>query len=688
MERPILRSLRFPGKETTFFSMKFHPFLSTTKLAAAFLLASLFLIPSAPAQKKKKEIPSAEDLNPSQPWPPDCLAKLPKDYLDRMHQALLVAVQRGGKFRLAAALNEKPSNKTAIGWIRWGVAGLTLGVRADEINTYIASPAFLMEPHEEFAFAFFGTGMLHFYALFNANSRHMPGCLTPEAQANLEKSIWNIAKACTLAEAQESPWLQHGSENHNMMEMAGQLLAAQFLRKVPAYANQKYEDGTDLETMYQAWNKRMNAWLDTRARAGLFTEWGSPSYDGDIAGVFRNLRDFAEDPVLRKKAEMFLNLYYAAVAEENIASGRGGAKMRTKNEHLYQPFDDRAYDLIFDAPGRTFEPLSANPTDYYPPATVVDLAKDVTGRGPYASFKRVTGVVDEEPGKKLRLLSSERSLPFYTYVTPRYAVGSNFYNTEWSYASAASPWQGVIFDGAPTARIGFYIKPASKDDWHLYQGYVSAQDRNVLAVQKWHTSPPNSKKNQPSYLQVYLPVTLDSLVEDESGWIFVQSGDSYGAVKVAEGGYSWNETWAHADSAALGRCTITLEEDSPVIVVVNEASDYNNDFEAFKKAIKAQPISCANGTLKFATLTFFGTKKLPEINGQTVNLAPARLFDSPFIRSDWNSGVIFVRKGDNTLKLDFGDPKNPVQTEGLSETNDFPPGKGNSEPIVFRAPGA
>lgn len=658
------------------------------------VLTSLFCILIAGAGPCRAVDPSPEaPPAPTGKFPPAYMANLPKDYLDRIYQSQQISFHRGDKTRLADVLKGPGTVKNSITWIRWSMAGMLLGYRTDEINEFIASPAFVWGTHGAHGFGFFATEMLRFYGLYNANSPSMPGRLTPAAQANMEKGFWGAAKKFgKLADAQESSWMQDGSENHNLMAMIGELLAAQFLRKNPAYANEKYDDGTDLETMYQAWNKRMHAWFDTRVRAGLFTEWGSSSYEEPIANAFLNLRDFAEDPVLRKKAEMFLNLYHAAVAEETISSSRGGPKMRVKLESLYEPFVERGYDLLFNAPGRTFAPLSENvrsSSNYYPPPAVVNLAQDVTRRGPYSTLKRVTGVVDDKEAEKgTRFISPDRSLPYYSYVTPHYVVGSNFFDTRWNYYSSASSWQGAILDGAGSARIAFYIKPRSTNGWHLWQGYVSCQDRNVLIVQKWHPSPQNPRSTEPAFLQVYLPVTLDSVVEDESGWIFVQSGKSYAAVKVVSGGYSWNKKWTHADKPAKERCTITLEQDSPVIVVVNEASDYNNDFDAFKKAIKDQPISYADGTLKFATMTFFGTKQLPKINGETVNLAPARLFDSPFIRSDWNSGVIYIRKGKDTLKLDFTDPKNPTQTAATDEgdVSAFPPGVGSTEPIVFRAP--
>jgi len=128
---------------------------------------------------------------------------------------------------------------------------------------------------------------------------------------------------------------------------------------------------------------------------------------------------------------------------------------------------------------------------------------------------------------------------------------------------------------------------------------------------------------------------------------------------------------------------ITLDtENAPVILIANQAADYKNDFAAFKAAMKKQPIRYENGVLNFASITFHGPAKPPLIDGKPVNLAPSRGYDSPFIRSDWNSGLIYIRKGDDTAILDFRDPKKPVKTVGAPVTAAFPPGVGTDKPII------
>ena len=239
----------------------------------------------------------------------------------------------------------------------------------------------------------------------------------------------------------------------------------------------------------------------------------------------------------------------------------------------------------------------------------------------------------------------------------------------------------------PLARIGFEVKPAERNDWHGFNPFFSVQDRNVLITQKWAPVPPNPRSANPAYLRVYFSPTLDE-VQEEGGWIFVKDGGAFAAVKVVAGGYAWTPAWKHADGVDKdNKAFITLDtENAPVILIANQAADYQNDFDAFKAAVKAQPIRYEDGVLNFATITFYGPAQPAEVNGQTVNLAPPRGYDSPFIRSDWNSGLIYIRKGDDTVILDFRDPQKPVKTVGAPVTAAFPPGVGMAQPIVFSKP--
>ena len=52
--------------------------------------------------------------------------------------------------------------------------------------------------------------------------------------------------------------------------------------------------------------------------------------------------------------------------------------------------------------------------------------------------------------------------------------------------------------------------------------------------------------------------------------------------------------------------------------------------------------------------TFYADySRSPEIDGSIVDYAPSKVYDSPLIQSEWNSGVVEIRYGDRMLELDF-----------------------------------
>jgi hypothetical protein len=626
-------------------------------------------------------------------WPPDQMRNLPPDYLDRLHASLVAGKKRLERLRVSSS-----QSKDSIGWARYGLPSLILGERTDEINQFFESDKFQWSANPKFGFSLFGTSFMRLYGLTNHRSGPMQGLLSAQAVTNLEKEMWRVARSNSkLSEAQRDVWDMEGSENHHLSSKSCDLLAAQFLRHVPACAGQRYDDGSTLDQQYEARRAYFLQWFDARAKRGQFVEAGSPSYQGDSINALFNIRDFAEDPILRQKAEMYLDLTYAVIAEETLLTTRGGPKSRVKVGHQYDAgMSDRGYNVLFNAPGRTYEPLGVgahSTSSYYPPPAVVNLARDTSARGKYRFTTRWPGPVGDGGGRSAqdpdgilwRTLNPERSVLRYGFATPNYVIGSAALDAAWlDDAGMSHRWQGVVFRSDPLARIGFEVEPANELDWHSFNPFFSVQDRNILITQAWAPVPPNPPASRPDFLRVYFSRTLDEVQED-SGWIFVRDGDAFAALNVVAGGYDWTCPWKQADDVRGDKPFVRLRvENAPVILMANDAADYAHDFGAFKAAVKSQPIGYESGVLNFASISFYGPARPAEVNARPVDLAPARGYDSPFIRSEWNSGLIYIRKADDTVILDFGDPLKPLKTVGAQVTSAFPPGVGTERPIVFR----
>ena len=95
-----------------------------------------------------------------------------------------------------------------------------------------------------------------------------------------------------------------------------------------------------------------------------------------------------------------------------------------------------------------------------------------------------------------------------------------------------------------------------------------------------------------------------------------------------------------------------------MILEAGRKSDFGS-FEAFRKRVLAQFVSMEDSVLTYRslggdTLTFHADRsRLPEINGKPVELAPVKVYDSPFVQSEWDSGVVTIQFGDEKRVLDF-----------------------------------
>ena len=100
------------------------------------------------------------------------------------------------------------------------------------------------------------------------------------------------------------------------------------------------------------------------------------------------------------------------------------------------------------------------------------------------------------------------------------------------------------------------------------------------------------------------------------------------------------------------------KEYAPVILEVMAKSDVSS-FDVFKARVKACRIRMKGPVLEYKTiygeqLTFdTSASEAPTINGRPVNYAPKRVFESPFLNADWNSGIVTISKGDRKKVLSF-----------------------------------
>jgi hypothetical protein len=249
----------------------------------------------------------------------------------------------------------------------------------------------------------------------------------------------------------------------------------------------------------------------------------------------------------------------------------------------------------------------------------------------------------------------------YSYCGPSFILGTPMTEarpaSDWVLISSQSRWQGVIFAGEGDPRI--VPVPRAADNLVAFNQFWSVLSKGSLLTQKL-------KQNKgAAEMMVWISKTGLSQPVAEDDIVFVEAPGAYAAIRVAQGSFKLEErafkgTKEEGTSFATppGHILTPENEYAPVILEVMAKRDVKS-FADFKAMVKACPLKMDGPVLHYRSI--YGDKmtldssyqKTPTINGEPVNYAPKKVFDSPFLNADYNTGIVTISKGDRRVTLDF-----------------------------------
>ena len=571
----------------------------------------------------------------------------------------------------------------------------------------------------------------HLYYSFGSKGSVFPGRLQAKTEEALLELLWEQTKYKNdIHIARESTWWMVGSENHDIVSKVSNLISAQIFMNEADYKDRIYPDlgsgagehywfhhmyGEDrlpgphgranhkdgkqynAKDHYDAWVKYFEVYFAERAKRGFFLEMASYSYMAVTVSYLTDIFDLIEDEHLSRSAESFLDLVWADWAQEQLNGVRGGAKTREKDGTRWE---DSMYKFAsFYTGGRGFSSthfFAQLLSEYKWKPIIWHLALDREGRGDFASIRRQPG---EEEGIMPRPLGTERSMLCdtesrflrYSWITPDYILGCQMDHplAIHSHLSIQNRWQGIIFKGEGGPRV--FPTPMKFDKEGQLKPYGDGytrcvQDENVLIVQQsrnftvlnpdWY---PSKSRANLEY-GVHFGSKLDRIVEQE-GWIFVEHGDAFLAVKPVMGEYA--EGWTILkDEASPGYNSEIIEDsyewnkDQSWIVLKDKFAGLifeaarrqdHKSLEDFIDKILLNSIVLEKTVVPgFHVLRYTGlngkeyylnlaNNEIPMVDGKRINYAPEMVFDSPFIRSKYKSGEVMLKSKEMEMVLDFAE---------------------------------
>jgi hypothetical protein len=549
--------------------------------------------------------------------------------------------------------------------IHFATRALHLNEQIDEANLalrtmcqyHLDRPQTLLEIH---SFPNAVRYLARFSLLYGPEGTRTKGLISEETHAIILKTLWTWCQSkLKIADTQIEPWqtwTAHSSENHHANHFVSCWAATMLLSREPAYRDRKLADQHTVAEHHSAWTAWVMVYLRQRGRKGMTVEIDSPSYSAATLAAIYFIHDLVEEPELRRLAGHYMTLAWALWAEQQINGVNGGAKIRCYPESAAgaeNPLSAAAWYLLgsADHPKPKRPPAAAFITSSWKmPDVVMDIALDVPGRGNYEVIQRRPGLRPAEVDStfKIHIAPDAPALVRYTYATPDFMMGSLFCealtNEAWNNISSQNRWHGAIFSGDRYARIYPYCETPKSH----YNAQWAVQKRGTLIAQKLKISR-HAKQHRVWFSREGLSDPIQ-----EGAWYFAEADSAYAAVRVVSGGSAFEAESAHKH----GRILTCADDTSPVILEIARKSDYP-DFNSFRKAVQALPFQFEADTLTYTGLggdrfKFFADQsERPQINGTPINLGPKKVYDSPFVQSDWDSGVVTIRKGNRKIILDF-----------------------------------
>ena len=445
------------------------------------------------------------------------------------------------------------------------------------------------------------------------------------------------------------------SENHSLMFRASRVLAAQF------YKGEYFEAyNASAEEIYERDTKYLTEFLNFRAGQS-WGEFDSLGYVCEDFLILNTLYSYTDNPDLKNRTKMIMDLLFLDMIADSKGAIYGGAHGRSYPGVIHdRRTGDVAWLYSYFFGGEDYTPdgfVSAITlySDYQPDEIVYSVVENRAF--PYENYERkhlhscYAWYFDDI--KYDRLASITGSINKYTYVSEDYILGSVNRQTKY-YADGTTDgydhhqqheWE---FSSATDGRVKIFSHhPGLSGEHNRWTGDIgcccgSFYTNKNTAVAMYNIE----KEGQLEYINALCRLEFfdDKIFEDN--YLFLEHGKLYISLYFSEGYRITQEGWEKNNE-------LVSEGKQHAVVLRVEYKDKYESLAAFGESIKKMPVIFDKAA---KTVKFDGIELRTDGNsiGGKENVYPyAKLYDCPFMQSEWDSKVIDVYSNGKKITYDF-----------------------------------
>lgn len=480
------------------------------------------------------------------------------------------------------------------------------------------------------------------------------------------------------------------TENHWWQEIVtswGYLLA---LKDDPDFADRVMGDGRSIQEHYDRTVDYMEHHMNQRARKGFLTEISSGGYSMRMQNMWLMIYAISPDQKLKELAKSTLDLWWTFWAEEQVSGERGGGKVRHRRMKGLLPNGEAhmiAAWLYFGVGSVNYDQITSIGSDsirlashymgmfsgYRPDDVVYRILEDRESAAPFAVIQRRLGKsllpyreFDEFIAvKTTRYDVEEGDCLKYSWVAPDFVLGTVMRPPHdagvWHPGSAQGWWHGLLIagerpDDPPERVVPTVINNNEIQQADVYSDQYAIQSKGSFMTRRlpdafWGID------NTQLPMGIYISNGLQESTEHSGSFLFVESPNCWVAVRAVDTNFELSNKTLAQKHQVKGNFFKLKNEDQPIIIEVAEPGAYES-FESFKAAASSAKLVSRDGTYTYHSLsgdrlTLFDDRSYPEINGEEIEYNPKMAYDSPYVKSVWDSGIVTISAGGDVKTLDF-----------------------------------
>ncbi len=475
-----------------------------------------------------------------------------------------------------------------------------------------------------------------------------------------------------------------GSENHALMGRVTRLLAAQF------YKDRRFEQfGMSAAEVYAEAKAYILEFLDYRARRG-WGEFDSCGYNAEDLAILNTLYSYAEDEKLKQLAAMHMDVLLLDMIVDSRYGLHGGAHgriyphtaldscTRGVKEKFFHTFTYNYYCYYFGAEGSyPALPMTHTATilsDYFPAEIVCRVAKNRTY--PYENRERrhlhQSRGFRDAINRELLASVEGHSIDKYTFVCDEYMLGGinrqDDYPADnvgaWYAHHEQHEWELTLTGrGDGRAKI-FSHHPGTPGYYQIHNQWTGDSFCNCgthfctkdTAISMYdikdepyvppagYTPPDEAYAPKHPGINADIPLALFDEKILEENYIFLRYDKLYVMVWFSNG-------YRFAEGESAGYEALSDGWRHCFICHVDYAASYAS-LADFADRMKKESIQFDADTM---TVEFMGIRmdyKERYVNGEK-QIFPYKLFDSPFLQSEYGTGIYHVTDGGQSAVYDF-----------------------------------